>query len=77
MNIQTLAATFYAAICDAVTSDELDQIRSGANVHDIVDANHYLVAAYEECLGHECDLTDTDIKLMDEASEYAHQHFFK
>jgi hypothetical protein len=77
MNIQVLAATFYDAICDAVTSEELAQIKGGANVHDILDANHYLVAAYEELLGRECDLTDEDIQLMDEASEYAHNHFFK
>jgi hypothetical protein len=77
MNAQILAATFYDAICDAVTSEELAQIKSGANIHDILDANHYLVAAYEELLGRECDMTDEDIKIMDEASEYAHQHFFR
>ncbi|CAB5195087.1 hypothetical protein UFOVP167_49 [uncultured Caudovirales phage] len=84
--IQQLAATFYAAISDAVTSDELEQIKllnklsrspTSCAVHDFCDANHYLLASYEELLGHECDMTDSDLQVMSKAADYAHKHFFQ
>ena len=85
MNIQVLAATFYDAIYDAVTIEEmleikrLNQTADGTNcaTHDFVDANHYLIAAYEELLGRECDMTEEDMELMAKAFDYAHEHFFK
>lgn len=85
--IQQLAATFYDAICDAVTTEELSEIKrrnreQGEDAdccatHDFVDANHYLIAAYEHCLGRECELNEADMELMAKAFDYAHEHFFK
>lgn len=87
MNIQILAATFYDAICDAVTSKELAEIKRRNReygedadccaVHDFVDANHYLIAAYEEMTGRECEMTLEDMEIMAKAADYAHDHFFK
>lgn len=84
--IQELAATFYDAIRDALTDEEIAQIKAmnRANqdptccaVHDFCDANHYLLASYEEMLGHEAELSDSDLQLMSAAFEYAHKHFFQ
>lgn len=85
--IQQLAATFYDAICDAVTQDELVEIKrrnredyqgqTCCATHDFVDANHYLIAAYEEHTGCECEMSLTDMELMAKAFDYAHEHFFK
>jgi hypothetical protein len=77
MIIQTLAAAYFDAICDAVTTEELAEIKLGKSVHDFVDGNHYLLAAYEDMLGHEALLDENDFRIFHEAEEYAHQHFFK
>jgi hypothetical protein len=45
--------------------------------HDFVDANHYLIAAYEEMTGRECEMTTEDMEIMAKAADYAHDHFFK
>jgi hypothetical protein len=85
--IERIAATFYDAICDAVTSEELAEIKRRNRedyqgqpccaTHDFVDANHYLIAAYEELTGCECEMNLHDMELMAKVFDYAHEHFFK
>ena len=89
MNISTphLAALFNDAIMDALTIDEVvemkrlnreDYAEMGVCAsHDFCDANHYLLASYEEMTGKNCDLTEEDFDIMNQAFDYAHKHFFK
>ena len=84
-DIQRIAATYYDALCDALTSDEIAEIKrrnledykgtSSCAAHDFCDANHYLLAAYEDHIGGECALNDEVFAILDQVQEYAHNNF--
>jgi hypothetical protein len=85
IDIQRIAATYYDALCDALTFDEIAEIKrrnredykgtSSCAAHDFCDANVYLFAAYEDHLGGECVLTDDVFAILDQVQAYAHDTF--
>ena len=84
--IQTLAAVYTDDIKDAVTTDEWNEIvrrneteHNGAfdATHDYVDANHYILAAYEHFTGKEPSMDDANMVELTSAVDYALKHFFK
>jgi hypothetical protein len=84
--IQILAAAYADAIKDAVTTDEWNEIvrrneteHNGAfdATHDFVDANHYILAAYEHMTGKEPSMDERNMIELTSAVDYALKTFFK
>lgn len=84
--IQTLAAAYADAIKDAVTTDEWNEIvrrneteHNGAfdATHDFVDANHYILAAYEHMTSKEPSMDEQNMIELTSAVDYALKTFFK
>ena len=75
----TLAATIVRTVLDALTCEELTEVKrrnatpeyaTACASHDFIDANHYALAAFEAHYGREADLSDADeMKTLSDAMD--------